>query len=180
MKIANDIRWLASGPRCGIGELRLPANEPGSSIMPGKVNPTQCEAMIMVCIQVFAADYAVAFAGSQGNFELNTMRPIVIYNFLHSARLLADACENFRVFCVDGIELNRKRIAEFVEKSLMVATALSPSIGYDAAAEIAMNAAEQDLTLREAAIRTEKIGEAEFDRLVDPQRMVRPHDPEGR
>jgi len=180
MKIANDIRWLASGPRCGIGELRLPANEPGSSIMPGKVNPTQCEAMIMVCIQVFAADYAVAFAGSQGNFELNTMRPIVIYNFLHSARLLADACENFRVFCVDGIELNRKRIAEFVEKSLMVATALSPSIGYDAAAEIAMNAAEQDLTLREAAIRTEKISEAEFDRLVDPQRMVRPHDPEGR
>ena len=180
MKIANDIRWLASGPRCGIGELRLPANEPGSSIMPGKVNPTQCEAMIMVCIQVFAADYAVAFAGSQGNFELNTMRPIVIYNFLHSARLLADACENFRVFCVDGIELNRRRIAEFVEKSLMVATALSPSIGYDAAAEIAMNAAEQDLTLREAAIRTEKISEAEFDRLVDPQRMVRPHDPEGR
>jgi fumarate hydratase class II len=180
MKIANDIRWLASGPRCGIGELRLPANEPGSSIMPGKVNPTQSEAMIMVCIQVFAADYAVAFAGSQGNFELNTMRPIVIYNFLHSARLLADACENFRVFCVDGIELNRKRIAEFVEKSLMVATALSPSIGYDAAAEIAMNAAEQDLTLREAAIRAEKISEAEFDRLVDPLRMVRPHGPKGR
>jgi fumarate hydratase class II len=180
MKIANDIRWLASGPRCGIGELRLPANEPGSSIMPGKVNPSQSEAMIMVCIQVFAADYAVAFAGSQGNFELNTMRPIVIYNFLHSARLLADACENFRVFCVDGIELNRKRIAEFVEKSLMVATALSPSIGYDAAAEIAMNAAEQDLTLREAAIRAEKISEAEFDRLVDPLRMVRPHGPKGR
>ena len=180
MKIANDIRWLASGPRCGIGELRLPANEPGSSIMPGKVNPTQCEAMVMVCIQVLSADYAVAFGGSQGNFELNTMRPIVIYNVLHSARLLADACQNFRVFCVDGIELNRKRIAEFVEKSLMFATALSPSIGYDAAAEIAMEAAEQDLTLREAAVRSGKVGEAEFDRIVDPMRMVRPHDRERR
>jgi fumarate hydratase class II len=175
MKIANDIRWLASGPRCGIGELRLPANEPGSSIMPGKVNPTQCEAMIMVCIQVFAADYAVSFAGSQGNFELNTMRPIVIYNFLHAARLLAGACENFRVFCVEGIDLNHKRIAGFVEQSLMLATALSPSIGYDAAAEIAIKAAEQGLTLREAATASGKVGAEEFDRIVDPLRMVRPH-----
>ncbi len=126
MKIANDIRWLASGPRCGLGELILPANEPGSSIMPGKVNPTQCEAMVMVCIQVIVDDSCVAFAGSQGNFELNAMRPIIINNVLHSARILADACEKFRDFCIEGTKLNRDKIEEFVDRSLMLVTALSP------------------------------------------------------
>src|SRR6202008_3675126 len=126
MKIAKDIRWLAAGPRCGIGELKLPANEPGSSIMPGKVNPTQCEAMVMVCIQVIGDDTAVGFAGSQGNFELNAMRPIIINNFLHAAVILGDACEKLRKFSVEGTELNRKRIDEMVDRSLMLVTALSP------------------------------------------------------
>jgi len=147
MKIANDMRWLASGPRCGFNELTLPANEPGSSIMPGKVNPTQCEAMVMICIQVMD-DAAVAFAGSQGNFELNAMRPIIINNFLHSARILADGCEKFRQFSVEGTELNIKRIAEFVENSLMLVTALSPVIGYDKAAKIAHQALDQGTTLK--------------------------------
>jgi len=140
MKIANDMRWLASGPRCGLGELVLPANEPGSSIMPGKVNPTQCEAIVMICIQVIGDDSAVAFAGSQGNFELNAMRPIIINNFLHSARILADGCEKFRVFSVEGTVLNEKRIAQFVQNSLMLVTALSPVIGYDKASKIANKA----------------------------------------
>ncbi len=172
MKIANDIRFLASGPRCGIGELLLPENEPGSSIMPGKVNPTQCEAMIMVCIQVLAEDGAVALAGSQGNFELNTMRPIVINNFLHSARILGDAAEKLRIYCIEGAELNRDRIAELVDRSLMLVTALSPVVGYDAAAAIAHKAMVDGTTLREAAVASGKITAERFDEIVDARRMV--------
>ena len=172
MKIANDMRWLASGPRCGFAELTLPSNEPGSSIMPGKVNPTQCEAMVMVCIQVIGEDSAVAFAGSQGNFELNTMRPIVINNFLHSAGVLGDACEKFRRFSVKGTRLNRARIDELVGRSLMLVTALSPVIGYDKASAIAHIANEENLTLKEAALRTGYIDEQRFDEIVDPTKMV--------
>ena len=172
MKIANDMRWLASGPRCGLGELLLPANEPGSSIMPGKVNPGQCEAMVMICIQVMGHDTAVAFAGSQGNFELNTMRPVVIHNFLHSARILADGCEKFRVFSVEGTMLNEKRIAELLRNSLMLVTALSPAIGYDKASQIAHKALREDTTLRQAALQTGWIDEKTFDEVVDPKKMV--------
>ena len=174
MKIANDMRWLASGPRCGLGELVLPANEPGSSIMPGKVNPTQCEAMVMICIQVIGDDAAVAFAGSQGNFELNTLRPIVINNFLHSARILADGCEKFRIYSVEGTTLNEKRIAQFVENSLMLVTALSPVIGYDRASKIAHKAMDEDTTLKQAALATGWIDEKTFDDVVDPRKMVFP------
>jgi len=172
MKIANDMRWLASGPRCGFGELLLPENEPGSSIMPGKVNPTQCEAMVMVCIQVIGEDNAVALAGSQGNFELNTMRPIVINNFLHSARILGDACEKLRVFSVEGTQLNRARIDEMVGRSLMLVTALSPAIGYDKASAIAHRANDENLTLKEAALRLGYVDEVRFDEIVDPKKMV--------
>ena len=172
MKIANDMRWLASGPRCGLGELVLPANEPGSSIMPGKVNPTQCEAMVMVCIQVIGEDNAVAFAGSQGNFELNAMRPIIINNFLHSARVLGDACDKFRRFSVEGTRLNRQRIDEMLGRSLMLVTALSPVIGYDKASAIAHKANDEDLTLKEAALRSGFIEEKRFDEIVDPKKMV--------
>lgn len=172
MKIANDIRWAASGPRCGIGELILPANEPGSSIMPGKVNPTQCESVVMVCIQVLADDTAVAFAGSQGNFELNTMRPIVIQNVLHSARMLTDVCRLFREYCIEGITLNRDRIDEGVERSLMLVTALSPAIGYDAASLVAQQASRDGTTLREAALEQRVVTAEDFDRLVDPRAMT--------
>ena len=172
MKIANDMRWLASGPRCGLGELVLPENEPGSSIMPGKVNPTQCEAMVMVCIQVIGEDNAVAFAGSQGNFELNAMRPIIINNFLHSARILGDACEKLRQFSVEGTRLNRKRIDEMVGRSLMLVTALSPVIGYDKASAIAHKANDEDLTLKEAALKSGYIDAKRFDEIVDPRKMV--------
>src|SRR5262249_23603037 len=152
MKIANDVRWLGSGPRAGLHELNLPSNEPGSSIMPGKVNPTQEEAMVMVCIQVIGEDNAVAFAGSQGNFELNTMRPLIINNVLHSARLLGDASAKFREHSIEGITLDRERIAKYVAESLMLVTALSPVLGYDRAAALAHLALEQKLTLREAAL----------------------------
>jgi fumarate hydratase class II len=172
MKIANDMRWLASGPRCGFGELLLPENEPGSSIMPGKVNPTQCEAMMMVCIQVIGEDNAVAFAGSQGNFELNAMRPIIINNFLHSARVLGDACDKLRRFSVEGTRLNEKRIDEMVGRSLMLVTALSPVIGYDKASAIAHKANDEDLTLKEAALQSGYIDEARFNEIVDPRKMV--------
>jgi len=172
MKVANDMRWLASGPRCGLGELLLPENEPGSSIMPGKVNPTQQEAMVMVCIQVIGEDNAVAFAGSQGNFELNAMRPIIINNFLHSARILGDACEKLRHFSVEGTRLNRKRIDEMVGRSLMLVTALSPEIGYDNASAIAHKANDEDLTLKEAALKSGYIDEKRFDEIVDPKKMV--------
>jgi fumarate hydratase class II len=172
MKIANDMRWLASGPRCGLGELLLPENEPGSSIMPGKVNPTQQEAMIMVCIQVIGEDNAVAFAGSQGNLELNTMRPVVINNFLHSARILGDACGKLRHFSVEGAQLNRQRIDEMVDRSLMLVTALSPVIGYDKASAIAHKANDKNLSLKEAALASGDIDEARFEEIVDPKKMV--------
>ena len=172
MKIANDMRWLASGPRCGFGELLLPANEPGSSIMPGKVNPTQCEAMVMIAIQVIGDDTAVAVAGSQGNFELNAMRPIIINNFLHSARILADGCEKFRLYSVEGTKLNEKRIARYVEESVMLVTALSPVIGYDKASKIAHKAMDDDLTLKQAAVKSGDVSEQQFDEVVDPRKMV--------
>jgi len=172
MKIANDMRWLASGPRCGFGELLLPENEPGSSIMPGKVNPTQCEAMVMVCIQVIGEDAAVAFAGSQGNFELNAMRPIIINNFLHSARVLGDACDKFRRFSVEGTKLHLTRIEEMLNRSLMLVTALSPVIGYDKASAIAHKANDEELTLKEAALRLGYVDEKQFDEIVDPKKMV--------
>src|SRR5882724_5031468 len=172
MKIANDMRWLASGPRCGLGELLLPENEPGSSIMPGKVNPTQCEAMVMVCISVIGEDNAVAFAGSQGNFELNAMRPIIINNFLHSARVLGDACDKLRRFSVEETRLNEKRIDEMVGRSLMLVTALSPVIGYDKASEIAHKANDEGLTLKEAALESGYIDEKRFEEIVDPRKMV--------
>jgi fumarate hydratase, class II len=172
MKIANDIRWLASGPRCGIGELILPANEPGSSIMPGKVNPTQCEAMVMVCIQVLSEDSAIAFAGSQGNFELNAMRPVIISNFLHAATILAGACDKLRQYCIEGTELNRDQIGKYVNRSLMLVTALSPVIGYDKASAIAHQANDQGTTLREAALASGYISGADFDRIVNPSAMV--------
>ncbi len=172
MKIANDLRWLGSGPRAGIHELNLPANEPGSSIMPGKVNPTQDEAMVMVCIQVIGEDNAVAFAGSQGNFELNTMRPIIINNVLHSARILGDACVKLREYSIEGITLDRSRIEKFVAESLMLVTALSPVIGYDKASAIAHTALEQNTTLRDAAVSGGFVSAEEFDRIVDPKKMV--------
>jgi fumarate hydratase class II len=177
MKIANDVRWLGSGPRAGLHELILPENEPGSSIMPGKVNPTQQEAMVMVCIQVIANDTAVAFAGSQGNFELNAMRPIVIWNVLQSARLLTDACNRFREFGVGGITLDRGRIQRYVNDSLMLVTALSPAIGYDKAAQIAHSAMAENLTLREAAVKSGFISADDFDRIADPAKLV--GDPHG-
>ena len=172
MKIANDMRWLASGPRCGLSELVLPQNEPGSSIMPGKVNPTQCEAIVMITIQVLGDDSAVAFAGSQGNFELNAMRPIIINNFLHSARILADGCDKFRTFSVEGTQLNEKRISQYVEDSMMLVTALSPVIGYINAAHIAEKGMAEGLTLKEAALKSGHVTEQQFDQYVNPNNMV--------
>jgi fumarate hydratase class II len=174
MKIANDIRWLASGPRCGLGELTLPENEPGSSIMPGKVNPTQCEALTMVCVQVMGNDAAIGFAGSQGNFELNVFKPVLIYNFLHSVRLLTDACHSFEEHCVVGIEPDRERIAAYVKNCLMLVTALNPKIGYDNAARIAKTAHKEGTNLREAAIQLGLLTGEEFDQAMVPERMTRP------
>jgi fumarate hydratase class II len=174
MKIANDIRWLGSGPRSGLGELDLPENEPGSSIMPGKVNPTQSEAMTMVAVQVFGNDVAVTVAGSQGNFELNVFKPVMIRNVLHSVRILADACRTFREFCVEGLQPNRERITELLDRSLMLVTALSPRIGYDKAAEIAKKAHHEGTTLREAALDLGYVSEAEYDELVRPETMIGP------
>ena len=174
MKIANDIRWLASGPRCGLGELILPENEPGSSIMPGKVNPTQSEAMTMVCVQVFANDTAVTFAGSQGNFELNVFKPVMIHNFLHSIRLLHDASHGFVEYCIAGIELNREQIAEYLQDSLMLVTALNPHIGYDKAAQVAKNAHKQGISLRESAIALGFLSGEDFDKYVKPEEMTHP------
>ena len=171
MKIANDMRWLASGPRAGLHELRLPANEPGSSIMPGKVNPTQQEATVMVCLQVIGEDSIVAAAGAQGNFELNAMRPIIINNVLHSAGILGDMCEKLRTFSVEGTELDRVKIADYVGRSLMLVTALSPIIGYDKASAIAHKADDDGTTLRDAAVAL-GVDAAEFDRVVDPMTMV--------
>ena len=176
MKIANDVRWLGSGPRSGLGELELPENEPGSSIMPGKVNPTQSEAMTMVCCQVFGNDVAITVAGSQGNFELNVFKPVMIRNFLHSVAILGDASRTFREFCVEGISANRERIAELVDRSLMLVTALSPSIGYDKAAEVAKKAHAEGTTLKEAALSLGYVTEAEYDEIVRPERMVGPEE----
>lgn len=175
MKIANDIRWLGSGPRCGLGELILPANEPGSSIMPGKVNPTQCEAMTMVCIQVMASDTAIGIAGSQGNFELNVFKPVIIYNFLHSAVLLAHASEMFTIHLVQGLQADEKRIKHYVDNSLMLVTALAPKIGYDKAAEIAHKAWHDNTTLLKACLSLGYLSEDEFKQLVKPELMTAPH-----
>jgi len=174
MKIANDIRWLASGPRCGLGELSLPENEPGSSIMPGKVNPTQSEAMTMVCVQVFANDTAVTFGGSQGNFELNVYKPVMIHNFLHSIRLLHDASHGFVDYCIAGIELNREQIEEHLRDSLMLVTALNPHIGYDKAAQVAKNAHKKGISLRESAVALGYLSGEEFDKYVKPEEMTHP------
>jgi len=174
MKIANDVRWLASGPRSGIGELSIPENEPGSSIMPGKVNPTQCEAMTMLCAQVFGNDVAINFAGASGNFELNVFRPMIAYNFLQSVRLLADGMNSFNIHCASGIEPNRERIAELVGASLMLATALNPHIGYDKAAFIAKKAHKENISLRAAAIASGYVAGEQFDAWVIPAKMTHP------
>jgi len=174
MKIANDIRWLASGPRCGIGELSLPENEPGSSIMPGKVNPTQSEAMTMVAVQVFGNDAAIGFAGSQGNFELNVFKPVMIHNFLHSVRLIHDACHGFVDYCIAGIELNREQIDKYLNDSLMLVTALNQHIGYDNAAKIAKHAHKKGISLKEAALELELLTAERFDELVVPEAMTHP------
>jgi len=174
MKIANDLRWLASGPRCGIGEITLPENEPGSSIMPGKVNPTQCEAMTMVAVQVMGNDAAIGFAGSQGNFELNVFKPVIIFNYLHSVRLLTDSCRSMVDHCVTGIEPNQERIAHFVNDSLMLVTALNQKIGYDKAAEIAKTAHKEHATLRATAIKLGHLTGEEFDAIVRPEEMTHP------
>ena len=174
MKIANDIRWLASGPRCGLGELTLPENEPGSSIMPGKVNPTQCEAMTMVAVQVMGNDAAIGFAGSQGNFELNVFKPVIIFNYLHSVELLADVCNSFVEHCVQGIEVNREQVNKYVKNSLMLVTALSPKIGYDNAAKVAHTALHENMSLREAAVKLGFLTGEEFDALVHPEDMTHP------
>ena len=174
MKIANDIRFLGSGPRCGIGELTLPANEPGSSIMPGKVNPTQCEAMTMVAAQVIGYDTAIALAGSQGHFELNAFKPMMVFNLLQSIEILADSCNNFTDFLLEGLEPNRSQIETHLNQSLMLVTALSPSIGYDKASKVAHWALEKNLTLKEACLELGYISAEEFDRQVDPQKMAHP------
>jgi fumarate hydratase class II len=174
VKISNDIRWLASGPRCGLGELTIPENEPGSSIMPGKVNPTQCEAMTMVCAQVHGATAAVGFAGSQGNFELNVFKPVIIYNFLHSVTLITDACHGFVEFMIDGIEVNRDKVDWYVKNSLMLVTALAPKIGYDNAAKVAHTAHVEHSSLKEAAVKMGFLTAEEFDKLVRPETMTHP------
>ncbi len=174
MKIANDIRWLASGPRCGLGELVLPENEPGSSIMPGKVNPTQSEAMTMVAVQVMGNDAAIGFAGSQGNFELNVFNPVMIHNLLHSVRLLHDASHGFVDYCIAGIELNREQIAAHLNNSLMLVTALNPHVGYDNAAKIAKHAHKKGISLRESAVELGLLTGEQFDEHVKPERMTRP------
>ncbi len=174
MKIANDIRWLGSGPRCGIGEINLPSNEPGSSIMPGKVNPTQCEAITMVCAQVIGNDMAVSVGGSQGNFELNVYKPMMVFNCLNSIRLLSDSCDSFRENCVDGITPNRPNIKLHLENSLMLVTALNPHIGYDNAAKIAKTAFEKGITLKQAGSELGLIDEEKFDKVVRPKDMIGP------
>jgi len=174
MKISNDIRWLASGPRCGLGELSIPENEPGSSIMPGKVNPTQCEAMTMVCVQVHGATAAVGFAGSQGNFELNVFKPVIIYNFLHSVTLISDACHGYVEYMIKGIEVDRAKVDWYVNNSLMLVTALAPKVGYDKAAKIAHTAHVDRCSLLEAALKLGYLNREEFDDLMKPEKMTRP------
>jgi len=174
MKIANDVRGYSCGPRAGIGELNIPANEPGSSIMPGKVNPTQCEALTMVAVQVFGNDHAVAFAGSQGNFQLNVYKPVILHNVLESVNLLADACRSFCEHCAAGIAPNEKRIQEHLDNSLMLVTALNPHIGYEKAARISLTAYREDISLREAAQKLGYLTAEEFDRWVRPRDMTHP------
>jgi fumarate hydratase class II len=174
MKIANDVRWLASGPRCGLGELIIPENEPGSSIMPGKVNPTQCEAITMVAVQVMGNDAAIGFAGSQGNFELNVFKPVMIHNFLHSVRLLSDACRSFTEHCARGIEVNRTQVDHYLKHSLMLVTALNPVVGYDKAAKIAHTAHVDGSSLREAALKLGFLTADEFDKWMKPEQMTHP------
>ncbi len=174
MKIANDIRWLASGPRCGLGELRIPENEPGSSIMPGKVNPTQSESLTMVAVQVMGNDVAIGIAASQGNFELNVFKPVIIFNFLNSVRLLADGMRSFDEHCAAGIEPDTERIAEYVKNSLMLVTALNPHIGYDKAAQIAKKAHKEGTSLKEAALALGHLSEEDFDRWVRAEEMTHP------
>ncbi|SKB13211.1 Fumarate hydratase class II (Fumarase C) [Planktothrix sp. PCC 11201] len=174
MKIANDIRFLGSGPRCGLGELILPENEPGSSIMPGKVNPTQCEAMTMVAAQVIGYDTAITIAGSQGHFELNVFKPMIIFNFIQSVAILSDSCHNFTDFLLTGLKVNRNKINSYVEQSLMLVTALAPKIGYDHAAEVAHIALEKDLTLKEVCLELGYISSEEFDQIVNPYKMAYP------
>ena len=174
MKIANDVRWLASGPRSGLGEISIPENEPGSSIMPGKVNPTQCEALTMLCCQVFGNDVAINFGGASGNFELNVFRPLIAHNFLQSMRLLADGMASFEEHCVRGIEANRARIAEQMERSLMLVTALTPHIGYDRAAEIAKRAHRDGCTLKQASLALGYVTEDDFDLWVRAAEMTHP------
>jgi len=174
MKIANDVRWLGSGPRCGLGELQLPANEPGSSIMPGKVNPTQAEALTMVTAQVMGNDVAINFGGASGNFELNVFKPLMIHNLLQSIRLLADACGSFSDNCVAGLQPDRERIQAHLRNSLMLVTALNPHIGYDNAARVAKKALNEGITLKEAAVALDLVTAAEFDRLVQPEKMTGP------
>jgi len=174
MKIANDVRWLASGPRCGIGEITIPSNEPGSSIMPGKINPTQCEAVTMVAVQVLGNDAAIGFAGSQGNFQLNVFRPVIIYNTLQSIRLLTDACRSFDVHCARGIAPNRAVLARNLANSLMLVTALNETIGYDKSAQIAKKAQDDGATLKEAALALGFLSAEQFDALVQPERMIHP------
>lgn len=172
MKIANDLRWLASGPRCGLGELILPENEPGSSIMPGKVNPTQCEAVTMVAVQVMGNDAAIGMAASQGNFELNVFKPVIIHNFLHSVRLLSDVCHSFTEHCIEGIEVNHQQVEKYVKESLMLVTALNTHIGYDKAAQIAKKAHQEGTTLREAALALGFVTGEQFDEWVVAKKMV--------
>ena len=180
MKIANDVRWMASGPKCGLAELAIPENEPGSSIMPGKVNPTQSEAMTMVCVQVMGNDTAVTFGAAQGNFELNVFKPVIIHNLLHSVRLMTDACRSFREHCVEdtpqrpGITPNLAQIAKYVATSPMLVTALNPHIGYDKAAAVAKKAIKENITLREACVALGYLNGDDFDRLVKPESMTRP------
>lgn len=176
MKIANDIRWLGSGPRCGLGELELPANEPGSSIMPGKVNPTQCEAMTMVTVQVVGNDAAIGFAGSQGNFELNVFKPVMIFNFINSLELISDSCLMFTKYCVNGLKANKDKINYYLHHSLMLVTALSPVIGYDKAAKIAHDALENNTSLKEECVKLGYLTADEFDKHVRPEDMVYPHE----
>jgi len=174
-KTANDIRLMSCGPRAGFAELLIPENEPGSSIMPGKVNPTQCEALAMIAVQVMANDVAVGFGGAGGYLEMNVYKPLMIFNITHSITILSDGCVNFRKFLVEGTKPNLKKINEYVERSLMLVTALSPVIGYDKASKIAHYAMDNDLTLKAAALKLGFVSEAEFDRVVDPAKMVKPY-----
>jgi len=174
-KIANDVRLMSCGPRAGFAELVIPENEPGSSIMPGKVNPTQCEALTMIAVQVMANDVAVGFGGASGYLEMNVYKPLMIFNIMHSISIMADGCTNFRTFLVEGTKPNLKKINEYVERSLMLVTALAPVIGYDKASAIAHHAMNNDLTLKAAALQLGFVTETEFDRIVDPRKMVNPY-----